>query len=87
MGTVIGPNVEAQGEQNLALDNIKEAKDFDSVKQNTQRCDNFRHKRHIHEESCKYCGAGHPESQCPVYSKMCSGCRMTNCIRIVCRLM
>ena len=41
-----------------ALDNIKEAKDFDSIGQNTQRHDNDRHKQQKWVESCKYCRLG-----------------------------
>ena len=38
-------NIEAKRAQKEAFDNLKEAKDFESIGQNTQRYDNVRHEK------------------------------------------
>ena len=82
MGTVLIPKGRVQKK---ALDNIKEAKDFDSIRQNTPRQDNVRHKKQRCVKSRKYFGTGHPKKNCPAYSKMCGGCRKSNNFRAVYR--
>ena len=42
--------------QKEALYRIKEAKDFNSIRQNMQKDENVRHKKQRQVESCNYCG-------------------------------
>ena len=57
-----------------AFDNIKGAKNFDSIRQNIQRCCNVGNKKQKQVESCKCCNMRYAQRQCPVYGKMCGGC-------------
>ena len=57
---------------------MEEVKDFASIGQNTQRCDNVKHKKQKAVESCKYSGTGHLWRHCPGYGKMCGRCSKTN---------
>ena len=52
--------VEAQKVQQSALNDIKEAKDFDIVRQNMQKQGHTVSKMHKREDRCKYCGTENP---------------------------
>ena len=39
----------------------------------------------LNRQSCRYCGAIHAPQQCPVYRKMCPGCRKRGNYKKVCR--
>ena len=68
----------------MALDNIKEAKEFDFVRHNTSRHDEWPIK-HKKLENCKYCGTGHMSGQCPVHGNKCGECGKPNHFKVVCR--
>ena len=63
--------VEARRVQVAILSDITESQKFDKVKVVRQQA--------THPEStrwaCRYCGSSHALRQCPVYGKMCTGCR------------
>ena len=60
---------EVQRVQKVALNNIKEAKEFDSVRPNTPKHDNETHNKLKEVDNCKYCWTGYLPRQCPAYSK------------------
>ena len=60
---------EVQRAQKEALNNMKGAKEFDSVRHGAQTRDDEAHKKQKRVENCKYCGIGHLLRQCTVYSK------------------
>ena len=61
MSIIIDPKEKVQKAQKETLDNMKEAKDFDSIRQNIHKDDNVRHKKQKLVESCKYYGTWHPK--------------------------
>ena len=58
-GTTIDPKSRNAESTEGGLHNIKEAKDFDSIRHNTQ--DNETHKMQKWVKNCKYCRTGHPK--------------------------
>ena len=76
--------VDVQRAQKEVLNNIREDKDFDSVRQDEQKHESVRHKRKKLRENC---GTGHPQRRCPSYGKMCSGFSRANCFKVVCKSM
>ena len=63
------------------LHNIREAKDFDAIRQNSQK--------QVHgapcSDKCKDCSTGHPLQEHPVYGKKCGECSKDNYFKVVCR--
>ena len=54
--------VEVQRIQKSALDDIKEAKDFENVRQNIQKQDHGIFKMHKNKDKCKYSAQGIPST-------------------------
>ena len=73
--------VEIKRVQRSALNNIKEAKDFDAIQQNAQKWVCWT----PHSDRYKYCGTGHSPQQCPAYGKKCGECSKENYDKVVCR--
>ena len=67
-------------EQRSILNNIRETKDFDAIRQNTQWVHGA-----PHSDKCKYCGTGHSPCQFPAYRKKCGECGKDNHFKVVCR--
>ena len=59
--------------QKEVLNNIKEAKQFNVIRQDKQKHESMSHKRQKLIENCKYCSTEHPQRQFPAYGKICSG--------------
>ena len=57
--------LKAQRAQKEALENIKEAKNFESIRWKIQKDDKVRQKKQKWVKSCIYCGTGHPPGTVP----------------------
>ena len=75
--------LEAKWAQKFALNDIKEAKDFDVIRHNMQKQEHAR--MHNKGDKCKYCVMGHTPQQCPTYRQKCGECRKANHFKVVCR--
>ena len=76
----MGQKIEAQRVQVAMLSDITKSQKFDKVK--------VAKKQATHPASpnqlCRYCGSSHALRQCPVYGKMCIGCRKMGHFKKVC---
>ena len=60
----MGPSMETQRAQKIALNNIQVAKEFDCVRQNKPKQDTKGHRKQKRVDNCRYCRTGNLLRQC-----------------------